>query len=1210
MASSVYSEVTSVSTYGYERDRVLDKLKTASKDLPYSVDDITISHNDFAVADVYNDSLRKLYSNYLFLIANAEISSTSTPLSAASNYIAIKTNGRVEPQSIGLTPNVGLNHTQTLSALGETFITSQTDGTGKLLYFNYAKDDSFVFETNSHITNAIGLLSGNEIEFNKTFKFKDVVSVDVKDNILFVLDKGANTVYKFDITGLITSDKGLKRNSVTDSERPGRYLLKTIGGEGTNQTKNKLSNPNSLSVHEDRVYILDNGHNSIKVFDLDFNFIQEVNSTSLFNNPNYGELMSIVVDKYSDTSDLVQGYVLSSRGKVFTYDVINNTIKLPTSLYDYYDTRVNLLSATDLSNSFNKIVNSKLNKNILYISNKGRIYKYYKTNFKTYISELDLLKHGIAIGTEEDQKEILSFDTTLHNGKEYIAVTTTNYPDQEVSTYVFLDDHATTKLYHENFYTNYFSLSNILVLPQEIVNNVTFNKTTKKLIYNHYSFFENLNKKIYSSYSTVAGLAPFPTLSAIVPHEFTKPQALEENHNLYIGVNEPLLTDVINRPLRLLFAQQEALFDLIKEESLNSNPPADYTIHLPGDITQFPNVVEFKNSSTSVDSGSSIEVEVTRTNILTGAPACSFQYYTVTGTATKNDFYHIESTNPAIGKFTKNVDSVTIPIDTELLYGSGTKSFSIVLKSNTNCIIGDKNTHTINMSLRQPAYTISLSASDGNLSEEDTARVEVKRVPTSGTDILTAGDTSVNISIDPTNIVNNNYRPNVSFSTIYSVVDDKLSDFPLVRAAQTSAAKVNSTSTIFFTDTITSVIFDLSAANTPTATYKGTKLTVKLNNPSKNSTLGNTSEQVFRIGDTFKTTNLFLSSISATYRADGTSSELLSCVNIWEALSASTAENNGTAFSTFSATNPYIVNFTVHEPLSIFSVDVLSAALQFKPDHDLIFPNNEINIIVNEGAGVVGKGGRGGYGALYRTGFSLVSSGSDADDASIDTHDFDPLVDGGPAIGNIDMGRFFIDIHVKNYGHVFGGSGGGGGGVVGVSASTMENLTSLSAGCGGGGGAGIHIMNVGTGGLAAVSGATTDAEDAVDDTVYSQHPLFANIFLSNGSDGAVNGAGGSGGAFTNAAGAVSLQPTGSVNISAFPSMSGLDGGQLGEDGGSDSETVAILPGDGHDAGSSFSTVSSEYSVRRGGTTGGIFSTMGSNILSSGSTGTFKGPLMS
>ena len=71
MASSVYSEVTSVSTYGYERDRVLDKLQVASKDLPYSVDDITISHNDFAVADVYNDSIRTVSYTHLTLPTKA-----------------------------------------------------------------------------------------------------------------------------------------------------------------------------------------------------------------------------------------------------------------------------------------------------------------------------------------------------------------------------------------------------------------------------------------------------------------------------------------------------------------------------------------------------------------------------------------------------------------------------------------------------------------------------------------------------------------------------------------------------------------------------------------------------------------------------------------------------------------------------------------------------------------------------------------------------------------------------------------------------------------------------------------------------------------------------------------------------------------------------------------------------------------------------------
>ena len=320
MASSIYSEVTASP---FKRDRVLNKLTIARNDLPYNVDDITISHNDFAIADVYNDSLRKVYSNYLFLIANAEIHSNFIPVSAAPNYMSMDNSGIMNLSSISASP--GDTTSIALSSLEETFVINQTDNNGKFLFFNYSKDNSVIFETFEGQGTLTTLLTGNEVEFNKTFKFKNVVSVDTKDNFLFVLDKGANTVYKFDITGLVTNDPGLKRTDLNDTKRPGRYLLKTIGGDGNSQTKNKLSNPSSLSVYKNRIYILDNGHNSIKVFDIDFNFIQELTVPNLFNNPNYGELVSIVVDQYSNSDDnIFRGYILSSKGKIFEYNPNTN----------------------------------------------------------------------------------------------------------------------------------------------------------------------------------------------------------------------------------------------------------------------------------------------------------------------------------------------------------------------------------------------------------------------------------------------------------------------------------------------------------------------------------------------------------------------------------------------------------------------------------------------------------------------------------------------------------------------------------------------------------------------------------------------------------------------------------------------------------------------------------------------------------------------
>lgn len=1203
MASSVYSEVTSVSTYGYERDRVLDKLKTASKDLPYSVDDITISHNDFAVADVYNDSVRKLYSNYLFLIANAEIPSTNTPISAASKYIAIQTTGTASLSDINVVP-LSSTHSNSLSNLQETFIANQTDNTGKFLFFNYSNDDSYVYETDNNISTITTLLSGNEVEFNKTFKFKNVVSVDIKDNLLFVLDKGANTVYKFDITGLITDDKALKRTSIDDNSRPGRYLLKTIGGEGTAQTKNKLLLPNSLSVHGNNIHILDNGHNSVKVFDLDFNFIREISSPSLFKNPNYGELVSITVDKYNDTSDIITGYILSSKGKIIKYNV-EGSFEPPTSLYSFYDTRINLLSATDLSTSFNKIVNSKINRNILYVSNAGRIYKYFKTNLKTYIAELDLSDVGISTDpTSNNRQEILSFDTAAYNNKEYIAVTTkltANDNNNQVSTHVFVDDHLSTKLYDDSFYTNYFSLSNILVLPQEIVNNITFNKTTKKLIYNHYSFFESLNKKIYSFYNTASGLAAYPTLSVIAPHQFTRPSALEENHNLYIGVNEPLLTDVVNRPLKLIYNQQEALFDLIKEESLNSSPPTDYTVFLPGDMTGFPNLISLDTNSYTVEAGDVVEINVTRTNILSGAPACSFKFYNTLGTALSTEFTYIDSSNPSIGTFPKGSNTFTISAFTEQIFGTENKTFDLVIAENTNCIVdpASNNKATVTITPIGEQFTVSLSGSTGTLEEGSTSRVQVIRTPNSGVDYTSAADTSLNVQIIPSNIADSQYSPVVPLSSTYAVVIDKEADFPQFGFSQTSAAEIKNTSTIFFTDSVTSVVFDLSAVNNEQTDFSNRVLSIRLSNPSENASLGNIIQQDFLINDSFKTTNLFLSSISATYRADTTSNTLLSCVNIWEALSASVSGTNTTAFSTFSATHPYVVNFTVNSPLSVFSVSAISGALQFEPDHALNFNNNKFNIIVEESAALVGKGGRGGHGTMWASGSDLSLDGTGSDDVSAFRHEGE---DGGFTIGSVNMNTYFDVISIEATGNVYGGAGGGGGGVMGVSAESMPNLQYLSAGCGGGGGQGVHSTNAGAAGLAAVS----DSENDDLTITFTQDPNFGDLFLANGNVGSTDGGnvGGRGGAFTASPGTVGLG-SGNVHLTSFPAMSGLDGGALGLDGGTDN--ILILPFDGT-TGSGFSNISASFAVRTGGTAGAIVNGSFSSVTSAG-TGNVVGSIL-
>ena len=203
-----------------------------------------------------------------------------------------------------------------------------------------------------------------------------------------------------------------------------------------------------------------------------------------------------MVDAYSDTNDTARGYILSSKGKIFEYLPIINKINVPTDLYDFYDTRLQVLSGVSFSDTFNKIVNSKIRKNIIYVNNKGRIYKYYKSNFKTYITEFDLESKasGLQIGNETNQQEILSFDTVEYNNQEYIIVTTINNPNKQVSNYIFIDKHDSVKLYNEDFYSNYFSLSSIIVLPQEVVNNITFNNFITYILFNS-SIFSSIRSR-------------------------------------------------------------------------------------------------------------------------------------------------------------------------------------------------------------------------------------------------------------------------------------------------------------------------------------------------------------------------------------------------------------------------------------------------------------------------------------------------------------------------------------------------------------------------------------------------------------------------------------------------------------------------------------------------------------------------------------------
>ena len=277
----------------------------------------------------------------------------------------------------------------------------------------------------------------------------------VVDEFLFDLDRGNLTLFKFDISGLLTNDAVVQRTGINDPDNPGRVLLKTLGGTQYTQVKNRLVDPVSVSIHNKKLYVLDNGTRSIKIYDLDFNYLDEIKHGPLYDNEMNDKPVSFVIDQLSDIDSTARGYILTNRGKIFEYDPITNIIGSPVSIFESYipyeiyvfsedrtpPTAVQQKLYKPEGSNFKKIVNSKSSKDILYVATNRNIYKIYKTSLDTPITVLDFDTSKITDSSSTDSwnvpinittdfrdissQTIASFDTVLYDGYDYMAVTTT-----------------------------------------------------------------------------------------------------------------------------------------------------------------------------------------------------------------------------------------------------------------------------------------------------------------------------------------------------------------------------------------------------------------------------------------------------------------------------------------------------------------------------------------------------------------------------------------------------------------------------------------------------------------------------------------------------------------------------------------------------------------------------------------------------------------
>lgn len=405
----------------FYKDRILnEKLQ-----LPYTLDDILINVNDQVIASVYNNSMNMLYDNMLYLYSKCFIANNNMPIdfvkwAGKSKVITGWNNGTPEYEisefewhdpneiapkffsylenegpSFGININL-INNIRDMVAFQQNdiyylfAITTDKDISFEDDYFadrlicfkiEYLKEvDSYNFkiiinttyiddkaniDTNTFDNNGI---RNSQLQFSNNLTFKNLVNI-TSDNkrYIYVLDNMGNHIYVYDIFNIIYDDNIFKN----------RLLLYKIMGDddAVGNTNTKFVNPTITRYLNDKLFVIDSGDDSIKIFDSGFNWIKTTG------NKNFS--VNIPVDiTYDEINDCY--YILTKNALIMRYDK-------DFQMMDKIETGI-LLDADEYCI---KIYSSYNNSNILYILTNRNIYKKFITKLNKNIGTFLFNRFGI-----------------------------------------------------------------------------------------------------------------------------------------------------------------------------------------------------------------------------------------------------------------------------------------------------------------------------------------------------------------------------------------------------------------------------------------------------------------------------------------------------------------------------------------------------------------------------------------------------------------------------------------------------------------------------------------------------------------------------------------------------------------------------------------------------------------------------------------------
>jgi hypothetical protein len=608
--------LAALGAYNYTRDRLPgDKIS-----LPNSYYDIKVKVNDYVISDTINYSLDKLHDNWLYLISKSIIPSNNIPNKDYATKMLVDTN-KLPADATGYAPSPKWidTYSSVPDFIDESAQWTSVSGTSiwnGVHHFtkiqNIANPDNYNIIANTS-TNLI-LLSGTETSSinvvgnffnannpiwsnsNVTHPSNELTFSNIKNHVitdnneLFVLDAGMNTIFKFDISGILTLDKSILQN-----DTPGRLMTGMIGGVGEVTDKTRFKSPIVIETVDNLIYTLDNTATEavIKVFDSDLNWKRSV---SIGTNAASGPIHM----KYNDQTN--RFYILCHQGtfaKANNNEISYTDARLPAEIVvldrdlNYIETKQ--LNSTQYNTRINverykKVYFSEENKNIMYIVTNKNIFKKYVSRPDRFIGRFLLDEKSVGVGdSNQDFTDIIISEEYISDGS------TTRQKDEilvldEVNTtiYRFLEDSNYERSVQPEFDNKVLEFSNMQVQGDEYVSTLTYNKVLSKHLFNNTLLLENTYRKFTTKFDRNG-------ISQYIGFRYLNSTELSESNyrvslDCHIGNNELLLTSTINRCLNQILLLQENILDKMQEKSINIFPLITQPVMLLSPFVDFATV--------------------------------------------------------------------------------------------------------------------------------------------------------------------------------------------------------------------------------------------------------------------------------------------------------------------------------------------------------------------------------------------------------------------------------------------------------------------------------------------------------------------------------------------------------------------------------------------------------------------------------------------